>query len=33
MMKELMGEAGINVKKEFWQSYDTINDMIVRELR
>lgn len=33
IVKDLMGEAGISVKKEFWLSYDKINEMIVRELR
>lgn len=33
ILKYLMGEAGINVKKEYWQSYDRINEMIVQYLR
>jgi len=33
ILKYLMEEAGINASKEHWQSYDKINETIVRELR
>lgn len=33
ILKYLLEESGIRTKKEFWQSYDRINEMIVQELQ